>query len=104
MAQQPFVFTNGTVTSGATAVSVLSMLGITPTGACVGLNVTCSTASYWGNASTVTNTDGGLVAANVPVSDTATGVAGNTIPIEKMFIYNNSGSPCTAVIYARFIP
>ncbi len=104
MAQQPFVFVNATITNDATAVSVLSLLGITPTGACVSLNVTCNTDTYWGRASTVTNTTGGLVQANNPVADSATGVAGNTIPIESMFIYNHSGGDSTAVVYARFIP
>ena len=106
--QYPFAFGNATVTSSATAVSVLSLittiLGAAPTGACVSLNVSLSQNSYWGNSSAVTNTDGALVTANTPVSDSGTGVSGNAVPIAQMFIYQNSGSPATATVYARFIP
>ena len=107
-AQYPFFFGNGSVTSSATAVSVQSLIatamGFVPKGACVSLNVTCSTATYWGFASTVTNTDGALVAANTPVTDSATGQLSDAIPISQMFIYNNSGGASSVVIYARFIP
>lgn len=102
--QYPFFFGNATVVNSATAVSVLSLLGFTPTGACVSLNISLSTNSYWGYASTVTNTDGGLVTANTPIVDAADGRGSNVIPISQMFVYNNSGGNATAVIYARFIP
>ena len=105
--QSCFVFTNGTVTNDATAVSILSLIvasGYTPTGGCVALNITFNTATYWGNASTVTNTTGALVAANTPVSDGGTGLTGNVIPINEMYVYNHSGGDSTAAIYARFTP
>lgn len=103
----PFFFGNATITTGATAVSVLALLqaaGFQPTGSCVSLNVTCDTATYWGNASTVTNTDGALVPATTPVVDSAVGFASDTVPIARMFVYNNSGGASMATIYARFIP
>jgi hypothetical protein len=108
MATQPcFVFANGTVTNDATAVSVLSLIvaaGYTPTGGCVALNITLNTATYWGNASTVTNSNGALVAANTPVTDGGTGLTGNVIPINEMYLFNHSGGDASAVIYARFTP
>lgn len=105
--QSCFFFGNGSVTNSATAVSVLSLIvaaGYTPKGGCVGLNVTANTNLYWGNASTVTNTDGGLVAANTPVTDSGTGLSGNVIPLNEMFVYNNSGGTSSVAIYARFTP
>ena len=105
--QSTFFFGNGEITSSATAVSVLSLIiadGYTPKGGCVSLNVTCSTNTYWGNASTVTNTDGALVTANTPFTDSGTGLTGNVIPINEMFIYNNSGGASAVVIFARFTP
>src|SRR5687768_4793192 len=100
---RPFFFGDGTVTSGATAVSVLSLIqadGFEPTGSCVSLNVSCSTATYWGWESTVTNTDVALVGANTPVTDSAVGAMSDTVPISQLFIYNNSGGPSTVTIYA----
>lgn len=106
--QYPFAFGNATITNDATAVSVESLLttimGFVPKGACVSLNVTCNTATYWGNSSAVTNSDGALVAANTPVSDSATGQLSDAVPVSQMFIYNHSGGSSTATIYARFIP
>lgn len=106
--QYPFFFGNGSITSGATAVSVESLIttamGFVPKGACVSLNVTCSTNTYWGYSSSVTNTDGALVPANTPVVDNASGQPSDTIPISQQFIYNNSGGSSSVVIYARFIP
>ncbi len=105
--QYPFFFGNGTITNDATAVSVLSLIqaaGFQPTGACVSLNVTCNTATYWGYSSAVTNSDGALVAANTPVTDSASGQPSDAVPISQMFIYNHSGGTSTATIYARFIP
>lgn len=105
--QNNFAFVNGTVTTSATAVSVLSLFvaaGYTPAGGCVALNVTCDTNSYWGNASTVTNSDGALVASGTPVTDSASGLTGNVIPINQMFLYQNSGGVCSVVLYGRFTP
>ena len=105
--QYPFAFVNATVTAGATAVTILSLLqgeGFNPTGACVGLSVTFDANTYWGSASTVTNTDGALVAANTPVTDAGTGVSGNSIPIANMFVYKQAAGDANCVIYARFIP
>jgi len=108
MAQQyPFFAGNDSITNDATAVSVLSLIqaaGFQPTGSCTYLSVTCSTATYWGWASTVTNTDGALVAITTPVVQTAVGALSDTIPISQMYIYNHSGSTCVATIFARFIP
>lgn len=107
MAEQvPFVFFNATITNDATAVSIDALIraSYAITGSCVSLNVTCDTATYWGNASTVTNTNGALVPANTPVSDSAVGFASDTVPIARMFLFNHSGGTSTATIYARFIP
>lgn len=106
--QYPFFFGNGSITNDATAVSVESLittaLGFVPKGACVSLNVTCNTNTYWGYSSSVTNTDGALVAANTPVTDAASGQPSDAVPISQQFIYNHSGGTCSVVIYARFIP
>jgi hypothetical protein len=105
--QYPFVFFNASITNDATAVSIDALIraaGYSVTGSCVSLNVTCNTDVYWGNASTVTNTNGALVASGIPVSDGAVGAASDCIPIARMFIFNHSGGTSTATIYARFIP
>lgn len=103
----PFVACNQTVTNDATAVSVLDLIhsaGFTPTGSCTGLNITFDTVTYWGNASTVTNTNGLLLAANTPALGGAVGFASDNIPIARMFVYNHSGGTSTAAIWATFIP
>lgn len=105
--QNDFAFVNATVTSVATAVSIHALLvsaGFTPRGGCVALNVTANTDTYWGSASTVTNSDGALVAANTPVSDSATGGGSNMIPIAHMFVYKAAAGDSSLVIYARFTP
>lgn len=105
--QSDFAFVNVTVTAGATAVSVYDLLvsaGYTPVGGCVALNVAFSSNTYWGNASTVTNTDGALVAANTPVSDSATGDRSNYIPIAHMYVYKQAAGNASGTIYARFTP
>jgi hypothetical protein len=105
--QKDFFFGNGTVVNAATAVSVLSLIvaaSYTPTGGCVSLNVAFDVDTYWGNASTVTNSDGALVPANTPVVDSGTGLTGNVVPINKMFVYRTGGGNASAVIYARFTP
>ena len=105
--QADFFFGNVTVTAGATAVSIYDLLvanSYTPKGGCVALNVTFSSNTYWGNASTVTNTDGGLVTANTPVTDSATGGGSNMIPIAHMFVFKQAAGDASGVIYARFTP
>ena len=95
------------MTNTATAVSILSLIvaaGYTPKGGCVSLNVTANTALYWGGAATVTNTDGGLVGANASVVDSGTGLTGDVIPINQMFLFNNSGGTSSVAIFARFTP
>ena len=108
MAEQfPFVAGNASIVNDATAVSVLALiksLGVSPTGSCTGLNVTCSTDTYWGYESTVTNTDGLLVSANTPALGSAVGWASDTIPISRMFVFNHSGGTSSAAIWATFIP
>jgi hypothetical protein len=105
--QIPFVAGNATVANDATAVSVLSLIqAIEPlvTGSCTGLNITFDTATYWGNDSAVTNTNGLLVAANTPALGSAVGWGSDTIPIARMFVFNHSGSTATGAIWATFIP
>lgn len=108
MAEQiPFVFFNATITNDATAVSIDALIraaGYAVTGACVSLNVAIDAATYWGNASTVTNSNGALVPANTPVTDGASGQPSDAVPVARMFIYNHSGGTANATIYARFIP
>ena len=108
MAHQPFGFANVTVSAAATAVSVASLIAgasvgaVTPTGACVSLNIVFTSDTYWGNTSTVTNADGVLVAANTPMVDGATGRAGDTVPISQMYVYSVGGA--SGSVYSRFIP
>lgn len=105
--QSNFAFVNGTVVSVATAVSIRSLLvagGYTPTGGCVALNAVASTNTYWGNASTVTDSAGALVSANTPVSDSATGINGDYIPISEMYVYKAAAGDASLVIYVRFTP
>src|SRR6187549_904724 len=88
--QKSFTFFNGTVVRVATAVSILSLIedsGYTPTGGCVGLNVAFNEPTYWGNDSTVTDADGALVPATTPVTDSGTGLTGNVVPINEMFVF-----------------
>lgn len=105
--QYPFFFGNASLTNDATALSILALIqaaSFQPTGPCVSLNVTFNTNTYWGYASTVTNTDGALVPANTPVSDSGVGALSDTVPISQMYVYNHSGGTASGVIYARFIP
>jgi hypothetical protein len=107
MTQTPFAFFNATVTSGATAVSILSLIqgaGITVSGSCVSLNVASNTDMYWGNSSAVNQTTGALVFSGIAITDSASGKASDTVPISQMYIFNNSGGTSTVTIYVRFIP
>lgn len=108
MAQQKtFKFGNVTVTSVATAVSVLSLvqsLNYIPTGGCVALNLVFNTDTYWGDASTVTNSDGALVPANTQVVDGGTGLTGNVVPLNEMFVYKAAAGDASGVLYVRFTP
>jgi len=104
--QNSFFFGNASVVSEATAVSVLSLIqgeGFNPTGTCVSLNITFDTDVYYGNASTVTDSDGALVTAGTPVADSASGVGGNTIPLASIFVFKNGVGDADCVIFARFV-
>lgn len=105
--QRPFFAGNATVTAAATAVSILALIqgeGFQPTGACVSLNITFDANVYLGWESSVTNTDGGLIPANTPVTDSAVGALSDNIPISQMFFYKQAAGDANCVIYARFIP
>lgn len=106
--QNAFVFLSGTVTAGATAVSLFAFLvanGFTPTGSCVSLSFYSASDLYVGNASTITEAAGGaLLAADTPFTDSATGMAGNTIPLDHIFVFKQAAGDATISIFARFIP
>lgn len=106
--QDDFVFANVTVTSAATAVSVYDLIvaaGVTPRGGCVRLKLTFSSNTYWGNSSSVTDSDGALVAANTAaIDDSATGASSNVIPIAHIFVYKAAAGDASGTIYARFTP
>lgn len=104
--QNSFFFGNVTVTSEATAVSILALLlaaSFQPTGTCVSLNIVFDTNTYWGTASTVTEVAGALVTAGTPVVDSADGSHGNTIPLSQMFVFKDGVGDASGVLYARFI-
>lgn len=105
--QNDIAFIPVTITAGATALSIYALLvagGLTPQGGCVALRITFGADTYWGSASTVTDADGALVASGTVITDSATGAAGNVIPIAHLYIYKKAAGDASGTIYARFMP
>lgn len=105
--QNDFAFIPVTVTAGATALSIYDLLvaaSFTPRSGCAALSVKFGADTYWGNVSTMTDADGALVASGTAVSDNATGVGSDVIPIAHMYIYKKAAGDATGTIYARFTP
>lgn len=109
----PFWFDTVTITDAATAVSLLSAVSSSSLtnpfmpggGQIVSLNFTGNKNLRVGfSATSVDEDEGGLLPANTPFIDSATGAAGNTIPISQIYLYAPSGGgDVTVTVYLRAI-
>lgn len=114
MSVQLFFFGVVDLTAAATARSVYDLVTDSAldaplpenlTGQCVSLNITADVdIKIGGSAAELDDTHGGTLTATYPFTDSASGVAGNSIPISQIFLYSPTASgTATVTIYLRFI-
>lgn len=74
-------------------------------GQCVSLNLISDVAiKVGGTAAELDDTHGGVLEADTPFQDSATGAGGNTIPIGHIYLYAPTASGNAEItVYLRFI-
>jgi len=114
MSEQRFFYNTVQLTATATARSLYDLvtdvnlsyaLPKNLIGPCVSLNFISNVAiKVGGTAAELDDTHGGGLAAGTPFQDSATGAAGNSIPLAQIFLYSPTASgTATVTIYLRFI-
>lgn len=113
MAVQLFWYNTVTVVAAATARSLYALVTDTALsyalpanlpGPCVSLNFISDVAiRVGGTAAELDDSHGGELAADTPFQDSASGAAGNAIPLGQIYLYAPTGADSTVTVYLRFI-
>lgn len=114
MAEHRFFYNVVTVVAGAAPRSLFDLVTDTtldyalpknPSGPCLSLNFISDTAiKVGGTAAELDDTHGGPLAADTPFQDSATGAAGNSIPLSQIYLYApTGGGNATVTVYLRFL-